>query len=108
MDRELRIRVARRAAEGILIDQLAEAIEEGCVPGFDRDPRQRRLESERGKCFCRMRKQIDANADRPDFGGRLKYPAGYSGSLQRKPKGQSANAGSDNDDVVHVCSRRAL
>src|SRR5258708_16526766 len=93
MDRELRMFVARRAAERLLIDQLAEAIEEGCVPGFDRDPRQRRLESERGKFFCGMREQIDANADRPDFGGRLKHPAGYPGRLHRNPNRQSATPG---------------
>ena len=108
MDRELRMLVARRAAERLLIDQLAEAIEEGRVPGFDRDACQRLLESERGQFLGGVREQIDADADRPDFGGRLEYPAGNAALVQRKPQRQSANAGSDDDDVVHLPSRRAL
>jgi hypothetical protein len=55
-----------------------------------------------------MRKQIDADPDRPDFGRRFKYPAGNSGGVQCEPQRQSADAGPDNNDVVHVCSRRAL
>src|SRR5712691_8900540 len=108
MDRELRMLVARRAAQRLLIDQLAEAIEEGRVPGFNRDARQRLLKSERGKFSCCVREQIDADADRPDLGGRLEYPAGNAALLQRKPERQSANAGSDDDDVVHAPSRQAL
>ncbi len=42
MDRELRMIVAGGAPERLLIDQLAEAIEEGRVRGCDRDLRQRR------------------------------------------------------------------
>ena len=64
MDRELRMIVAGRAAERLLIDQLAEAIEEGRVRGRDRDLRQRRLEAERGKLLGGMRQQVDADADR--------------------------------------------
>ncbi len=37
----------------------------------------------------------------------LEYPAGNAAPLQRKPKRQSANAGSDDDDVVHVSFRQA-
>src|SRR5713101_706678 len=100
--------VARRASQRLLIDQLAEAIEEGRVPGFDRDACQRLLKSERGKFFCCVREQIDADADRPDLGGRLEYTAGNAAPLQRKSKRQSANAGPNDDDVVHVSFRRAL
>ena len=56
--------VARRAAERLLIDQLAEAIEEGRIRGRDRNLGQRLLEPERGEFFRGMRKQIDADADR--------------------------------------------
>ena len=108
MDRELRMLVACRAAQRLLIDQLAEAIEEGRVPGFDRDACQRLLKSKRGKFFCCVREQIDADTDRPDLGGRLEYPAGNAALVQRKSERQSANAGSDDDDVVHLPSRRAL
>ena len=97
--------IARRAAQRLLIDQLAEAIEEGRVPGRDRDLRQISLESKRSEFLGGMRKQVDADADRFDLGRRLENPAGNSGGVQRKPERQSANAGADDDDVVHVLSR---
>ena len=100
--------VARSKAERLLIDQLPEAIEEGCVLGRDRDLRQIIFEPERGKFLCGMRKQIDAHANGPDFGRRLEYPAGNFRSLQREPKRQSADAGSDDNDVVHVSFRHLL
>src|ERR1700675_2448496 len=108
MDGELRMSVTRGPAEGLAINQLAEAIEEGRVLGGDRDPRQVRFKSERGQFPGGMRKQVDANSDRPDFGRRFKYPAGDSSGVQRQPKGQSADAGPDDKDVVHVCSRPCL
>ncbi len=100
--------IACRAAQRLLIDQLAEAIEKGRILCGDRYLRQRLFESERGKFLGGMRKQIDADADRPDCGRRLKYPAGNPGCVQRKPERQSTNAGSDDDGVVHVSFRRAL
>ena len=100
--------VTRRAAQRLLIDQLAKAIEEGRVRGLNRDTCQRLLESERSKFFCGVREQVDADADRPDLGGRFEDPAGKAALLQRKPERQSANAGSDDDDVVHTPSRQAL
>src|SRR5216684_3575874 len=108
MDGELRMLVTRGPAERLGIDQLAEAIEEGRVLGGNRDPRQFRFESERGQFPGGMRKQVDADPDRPDFGRQFKYPAGDSSGVQRKPKGQSADAGPDDNDVVHVCSRPCL
>ena len=64
MNRELRMLVARGAAERLLIDQLAEAIEEGRIRGRDRDLGQRLFEPERGEFLGGMRQQIDADADR--------------------------------------------
>jgi hypothetical protein len=55
-----------------------------------------------------MRQQIDADADRLDFGSRFENPAGNSGRKQRKPEGQPADAGSDDDDLVHVFHPGAL
>src|SRR6202012_2680546 len=102
MDRELRMLIARRAAQRLLIDQLPEAIEEGGIRRRNRDLRQRLLQPERGEFLGRMRQQIGADADRPDFGYRLEDTAGTAGRVQRKPEGQAANATPDNDDVVHV------
>ena len=94
--------VARRAAERLLIDQLAEAIEEGRITSRDRDLRQLGFEPERCEFPGGVREQIDADADRLDLGRRFEYPAGNSGGVQRQPERQSANAGADDDDVVHV------
>ena len=96
--------VARGAAQRLLIDQLAEAIEEGGILGGDRDPRQIGLEAERGQFPGGMRQQIDADADRADFGRELEYSAGDSGRVQRQPERQPANTGADDNDVVHVSS----
>ena len=54
------MRVPRRAAKRLLINQLAEAIEEGRVAGLNRDPRQRLFQPERCKFLAGMRQQIDA------------------------------------------------
>ena len=108
MDRELRMIVARRAPERLLIDQLAEAIEEGGIGGRDRDVCQSLLKPERGKLFCSMRQQVDADADRLDFGGGFENAAGNFGLVQREPKRQSADAGADDDDLVHISSRHAI
>ena len=106
MDRELRMVVAGGAAERLLVDQLAKAVEEGGIGGGDRDPRQFRFKSERGELARRMRKQIDADADLLDLGRGLENPARDAGLMQREPQRQPANAGTDDDDVVvHVSSR---
>ena len=107
MDRELRMVVARRAPQRLLIDQLAEAVEERGVRGLDRGQLQRVFEAERGKLLDGMRKQIDADADRPDLGGGLEDAAGNFGLVQREPKRQSADPGADDDDLVHGFSRHA-
>ena len=108
MDRELRLGIARRAAQRLLIDQLAEAVEKGRVAGLDRHPRQRRLEPERREFPGGMRKQIDANPDRPDLGGGFEDPAGKRGGMQREAECQAADAAANDDDVVHVPFRQPL
>ncbi len=100
--------VARRTSQRLLIDQLAKTIEKSRVFGGDCDPRQRLLQSKRGQFLGRMRQQIDADADRLDFGGGFENPAGNSGGVQRKPESQPADAGSDDDDLVHVFHPGAL
>ena len=105
MNRELRTFVSGGAAEWLLIDQLAKAIEKGRITCLDRDPRQRRLQPERGKLLGGVRQKIDANPDRLDLGGRFEDPARDSGRMQRQSQRQSANAGADDDDIVHLPSR---
>src|SRR5580704_8204065 len=106
MDGELRMLITRRAPQRLGIDQLAEAVEEGGIGGRDRSPRQ--LQPEGSEFLCGMRQQIDADPDRPDLGSRLENPARNLRRMQRKPKRQAANAGPDDDDVVHVSSAARL
>ena len=103
---ELRMIVTRRAAERLLVDQLAKAIEEGRIGGRDRDFGQFLLQTKPGQFLGRMRQQVDADTHGSDFGGRLEDTAGNSGIMQRKPKRQSAYAGPDDNDVVHISSLR--
>jgi hypothetical protein len=55
-----------------------------------------------------VREQIDADPNRLDLGGGFKDPARDSGCMQRQSQCQSANAGADDNDVVHLSSRPAI
>src|SRR5258708_37268833 len=81
MNRELRMVVAGRAPQRLLIDQLAEAIEEGRIAGFACDFRQRRFKTAACKFYGGMRQQIDAEADRTELGSRFKNTAGNAALL---------------------------
>jgi len=69
MDRELRMIVARRASQRLLINQLAKSVEKGRVFGRDCSLRQHLLQSKRSELLGRMRQQVDADTDWFDFGG---------------------------------------
>jgi hypothetical protein len=49
-----------------------------------------------------MRKQIDADTDRLDFGSGFKNAAGDAGFVQRQPERQPADPGADDNDLVHI------
>jgi hypothetical protein len=49
-----------------------------------------------------MWKQIDANANRLDFGSGLKNTAGNVGLVQRQPERQPADPGANDNDLVHI------
>src|SRR5579871_2948094 len=104
MDGELRMVVAGRAAERLLIDQLPEAVEEGRIFGLDRDPCEVGFEAERAKLPGRMRQEVDADADRANFRRGFENTAADFGGMQRKAERQATDAAADNQDVVHVSS----
>ena len=109
VDRELRVLVSGGAAERLLVDQLAEAVEEGGIGGGDRGLGERGFKAERGELSRSMRKQVDADADRPDLRGGFENPARNSFLMQREPERQPANAGTDDDDLVaHLSSGHAF
>src|ERR1700722_10844349 len=107
MNRKLRMVVAGPAAERLLIDQLAEAVEEGCIFGLDRHPRQIRFKAKRGEFLGGVRQEVDADTYRADFRRGLEDATGHVGRVQRQTQGQAANAATDDQDVVHVSSRIA-
>ena len=78
--------VSGGAAERLLIDQLAEAVEEGRIFRRDRNPRQIGFQTKGGKLLGGVRQKVDADADRADFGRGLEYAAGNPGRMQRKTK----------------------
>src|SRR5436305_8720333 len=100
--------VAGGASQRLLIDHLAERIEEGRVPALDRDARQRAFEPEPRKLLGGVRQQIDADPDGLDLGCRLEDPAGNVRRVQREPQRQPADAAADDNDVVHVSVPRAF
>ena len=85
MDTDFRKRIAGKFPPILAIDQLAETIEEGGVRGRDCHVGERLLKPERGKLFCSMRQQIDADADRLDLGSGFENAAGNFGLVQREP-----------------------
>src|SRR2546430_9491572 len=97
MNRELRILIARGAAERLLIDQLAKAVEEGGVRRGDRGLRQIRLEAKRGQFLGCMWEQIDADADRLDRGRGLEDAAGEFYLMQRESERHPPNSGHHDD-----------
>src|ERR1700733_3029010 len=107
MNHDLLIVVTGRATERLLINQLAEAIEEGGVFGLDRHPRQIGLKAKRGEFLGGVRQEVDADTDRADFRRGLEDATGNVGRVQRQTQGQAANASADDQDVVHVSSRIA-
>jgi hypothetical protein len=108
MNRELRVVVAGGAAERLPIDQLPETVEEGGILRLDRDSCQRIFKPKRGQFPGRVRKQVDADADRLDLGDGFEDPAGNPGLVQRQPQRQSADAGAEDDDLVHVSIPQGL
>ena len=67
-----------------------------------------KLPNSLGQFPGRVRKQVDADADRLDLGDGFEDPAGNPGLVQRQPQRQSAHAGADDDDLVHVSIPQSL
>ena len=100
MDRQLRRRMTCPAAEGLAVDELAEAVVEGSVACDDRDALEVGKDAERLQHRARVWQDIDADAERPDLGGRLVDPAGDVRAVQRQRERQAADAGADDGDLV--------
>ena len=95
MDRVLRIGVARIASERLAIDQLPEPVEEHRLAREHADARQCGLKAQQCELVRRVRKDVDANAQRPHFGHRFVDAHGDSCALQREGERQSSDACAD-------------
>src|SRR6185437_16810577 len=99
MNRELGVVVAGVATDRLAVDQLTEAIEENRLARQHRYVRNRGLESQFGERLRRVRKDVDAHAERTHSRRRLVNLAGDLRTMKEKRERQSSDAGSDNDDV---------
>ena len=99
MNRVLWMLVACVAAERLTVDELTEAIEEDGLLRQDRHARKRRVDSQFGERFGRMRQDVDAHAERTDLRCGLEDAARNSRTLQEKRERESADTGADDDDV---------
>ncbi len=110
VDREMRPLVAGGEPPRLAIDQLAVAREERVVLRLARNRRELVLQAERAQLLDRVRPEIDADAERKNFGCGLEHAdaargaAGMHGQRQRQP----ADAASDDDDVHVSCALRGV
>ena len=103
MDGELRHVVAGEAPGRFAIDELAEAIVETEFARDDRGLGERLFQAERAQFARGMRQDVDADADRFQFGRRFEDAAGDAGPLQHQPQRQAADAGADDEHVHGQC-----
>ena len=99
MNRVLWMLVACVAAERLTVDELTEVIEEDGLLRQDGHARKRRVDSQFGERFGRVRQDVDAHAERTDLRCGLEDAARNSRTLQEKRERESADTGADDDDV---------
>jgi hypothetical protein len=100
VDRQLRRVVAGPASGRLAVDVLAEAVEERRLARHDGDALEVGEDAERFERRARVRQDVDADAERPDLGGRFVDPAGDARAVQCQRERQAADAGADDGDLV--------
>ncbi len=99
VDLELRPRIAGVGSHRLLVDELAEAVEEARFLRRHADRGQRLLQPQLAELPAGVRQDADADADRPDLGGALIDPHGEAPAVQHEGERQPANSSADDDDV---------
>ena len=89
------ILVSRRLAARLLVDELAEAVEETALGVLDAGGKQFVAKAERGQFAHRMRKQRDPDAKLPQFGRRLIDAARDPARVQMERERKAANPSAD-------------
>jgi hypothetical protein len=88
-------------SQRLAVDELAEAVEESRFRRLDGDLGEGVLQAEVGQYSRRMRQQVDPDADRLDLRRRLEHAAGDPALMQLERKREAADAGADDEDLVH-------
>src|SRR6185312_3316010 len=101
MDRDLRPAIARRAAELLLIDELAEAVEESGLGGQHAEPGEVLLNADCIELLHRVRQEIDADAERLELRRRFEDAAGNAAPVQHQRKREPADAAADDEYLFH-------
>src|SRR5260370_36070742 len=91
-DRDLRPVIAGGTPERLLVDELAETVEEHRLRSEHAARGERLLEPERRQLLNRMRQQVDADAQRLDLGGGLVDAAGDARLRQHQAESKAPAA----------------
>ena len=107
MDADFRILVAGRLAARLLVDELAEAVEEAAFGVLDSGAQQFIAEAERGELAHRMRQQRDADAELLQLRRRLVDAARDPARMQIEREREPANPAADDRDGHVIRHSRA-
>ena len=99
VDADLRILVAGALAARLLVDELAEAVEEAALGVLDAGREQLVAQAERGEFAHAVRQQRDADAELLQLGRRLVDAARDAARMQVERERQPANPAADDCDV---------
>jgi hypothetical protein len=82
-----------------LMDQLTELVEPEELFRFDGTPAKTRLDPQVGQTADRVREQVEADAQRLEFGRGFEDPAGDPGTLQVERSSETGDASADYRDM---------
>src|SRR3981081_2202078 len=102
MDAHLVILITAVGAARLLVDELAEAVEEAAFEDLDAGVEQSLVEAERGELAHRMRQPRDPDAELPDLGRALVDAARDAVPMQVQRQREAGNSAADDRDVHQV------
>ena len=103
MDHHLRVLVAGVLAALLLVDELAEAVEEAALAVLDAGRQQLVRDTERGEFAHRMRQQRDADAELLHLRRALVDRAGDAAPMQVEREREPGDAAADDRDLGGLC-----
>src|SRR5690606_13393691 len=103
VDAHFRVFVTAEAATRLLVDELAESVEEAAIAVLDAGLEQRVGKAQRGEFAHRVRQERDADAELLQFGGALINRASDPARLEIERQRQTADSAAD-DRNLHEAS----